>query len=385
MRSLYTTCGRGAKLPKSLSIPLCCNPADTPRYSGVFADVWKGSHDGLEVAAKALRVYRTSDFDEIRKVDRLQLPVHINKLIVSVQRFCKEVIAWRALRHPNVLPLLGMTMEDRRFVMVSEWMKNGNIIDFLKNKGADRLELVRPVLPFFSPMTNDSVIVAGRGGYKGAGLHARSGNSPWKSRWGMCFNPTSTNFITSSRCHKHNIMIDDDGCAVVAGFGLITLVPGQSTFLSSCMDAGAVQWMSPELLNPEKFGLSGIQQTKESDCYALGMVAYEILSGCAPFGTNGHFAILRKVVDGEHPERPQGDAGKLFTDEIWSMLDCCWEAEPRVRASARDMLRCLEGNSPTVEGDNDAVSSDSFYHELDDVGDGSGRFSQLYPKHPLNR
>ena len=384
MRALYAICGREPSFPKSLSIPLCHNAKDTPRYSGVFADVWKGNHNGREVATKALRVYRTSDFDEIKKVNRPQLAVHINKLILSVQRFCKEVIAWRVLRHPNVLPLLGVTMEDKRFVMVSEWMKNGNIIDFLKNKGADRLELVGPVSPFSSPIIDDSMIVAARGGHKWIGLHARSGNGPWKFRWGMCFNPALARF-TSSRRYKRNIMIDDNGCAVVAGFGLITLVPGQSTFLSSCMDAGAVRWMSPELLNPEKFGLSGSQQTKESDCYALGMVAYEILSGCAPFGTNGHFTILRKVIDGEHPERPQGEAGKLFTDQIWSMLDCCWETEPRVRASARDMLLRLEGNSTTVEGDNDAASSDSFYHELDDIGDGSGRFSQLYPKHPLNR
>ena len=50
---------------------------------------------------------------------------------------------WRTLRHPNVLPLLGVTMIDRRFVMVSEWMDNGNINEFLKNNAdADRVELV---------------------------------------------------------------------------------------------------------------------------------------------------------------------------------------------------------------------------------------------------
>ena len=352
----------------------------------MFADVWKGNHNGREVAAKALRVYRTSDFDEIRKVNRPQLAVHINKLILSVQRFCKEVIAWRVLRHPNVLPLLGVTMEDKRFVMVSEWMKNGNIIDFLKGKNTGRLELVRPVSPFSLPMTDDSSIVAARGGYEGVGLHARSGNGPRKSRWGMCFNPTSTAF-TSSRRHKRNIMIDDNGCAVVAGFGLITLVPSQSILLSSCMDAGAVRWMSPELLNPGKFGLSGSQQTKESDCYALGMVAYEILSGCAPFGTNGPFTVLRKVTDGEHPERPQGEAGKLFTDGIWDILGCCWEAEPRVRASAKDVLRCLDGNSPITDrgdGESDAVSTDSSYVGLDDPGDSAGRFSLSCPKYLVN-
>ena len=89
-----------------------------------------------------------------------------------MQRFCKEVIAWKALRHPNTLPLLGVTMTDNWFVMVSKWMKNGNVIDFLKDKHADRLELVRLILPFSSSTADDSGIVAAHRGYEGVGLHA---------------------------------------------------------------------------------------------------------------------------------------------------------------------------------------------------------------------
>lgn len=50
---------------------------------------------------------------------------------------------WNALRHPNVLPLLGVTMTETRFVMISEWMSKGNINEFAKaNPNADRLDLV---------------------------------------------------------------------------------------------------------------------------------------------------------------------------------------------------------------------------------------------------
>lgn len=53
-------------------------------------------------------------------------------------------MAWNALRHPNVLPLLGVTMTESRFVIVSEWMAKGNINEFVKaNPNADRLGLVR--------------------------------------------------------------------------------------------------------------------------------------------------------------------------------------------------------------------------------------------------
>ena len=52
-------------------------------------------------------------------------------------------MAWRALRHPNVLLLLGVTVAENRLVMVSEWMVRGNIDEFIKEDiNADRLGLV---------------------------------------------------------------------------------------------------------------------------------------------------------------------------------------------------------------------------------------------------
>ena len=53
------------------------------------------------------------------------------------------VTVWGALDHPNVLPLLGVTMTEARFVMVSRWMENGNINEFVEaNPDVDRLQLV---------------------------------------------------------------------------------------------------------------------------------------------------------------------------------------------------------------------------------------------------
>ena len=50
---------------------------------------------------------------------------------------------WSALRHPNVSPLLGATMTGAEFVMVSEWMVNGNINEFVEAcPDADRFGLV---------------------------------------------------------------------------------------------------------------------------------------------------------------------------------------------------------------------------------------------------
>jgi hypothetical protein len=51
---------------------------------------------------------------------------------------------WKYLRHPNVLPLLGVTVSERRFAMVSEWMEHRDINEFVaKDKHVNRTELVR--------------------------------------------------------------------------------------------------------------------------------------------------------------------------------------------------------------------------------------------------
>ena len=53
------------------------------------------------------------------------------------------VVTWRALHHPNVLLLLGVTMTENRLVMVSDWMGNGNIREFTEaEENVDRLGLV---------------------------------------------------------------------------------------------------------------------------------------------------------------------------------------------------------------------------------------------------
>jgi len=79
-------------------------------------------------------------------------------------------------------------MSETQFAMVSEWMQNGNINQFVKtHRGANRFELVSfPFRPLLSSLlVNNSVIsAAGRCG-QGLDLYARSGNGPRGSQGGM--------------------------------------------------------------------------------------------------------------------------------------------------------------------------------------------------------
>ena len=51
--------------------------------------------------------------------------------------------AWKYLQHQNVLPLLGVKIGNNQFAMVSEWMKNGNINNYVKARwDVNRFKLV---------------------------------------------------------------------------------------------------------------------------------------------------------------------------------------------------------------------------------------------------
>ena len=98
--------------------------------------------------------------------------------------------------------------------------------------------------------------------------------------------------------------------------------------------------MSRELLVLDQTGLK--RPMKQSDCYALGMVIYEMLSGQAPFAPLGRYVVLRKVMDGEHPQRPGGAEGVWFTNDLWRMLNRCWATRLESRPSSSTVLECLE-------------------------------------------
>ena len=102
--------------------------------------------------------------------------------------------------------------------------------------------------------------------------------------------------------------------------------------------------MSPELIDPQRFGLEESRRTKYSDCYALGMVIYETVSGNFPFHRYTNYTVIVKILAGERPPRGVG-----FAESVWKMLELCWATQPDHRPSAKDVLRCLEGLSDLVE------------------------------------
>jgi len=50
---------------------------------------------------------------------------------------------WKRISHPNIVPLLGVSDTPAPLCIVSEWMPNGNVRDFVgMNPDTSRLQLV---------------------------------------------------------------------------------------------------------------------------------------------------------------------------------------------------------------------------------------------------
>ena len=139
------------------------------------------------------------------------------------------------------------------------------------------------------------------------------------------------------------------------------MIPNHTNFVTtiSRLSGGTIRWASPELFDPAQFGLKEARPTEKSDCYALGMVIYEVLSGQEPFAQLVDTVVILSVMRGERPTRPRGEQGTWFTGRLWGMLKLCWKSRPDDRPSIRTVLQCLEGvrppsrplSTPTVNGD----------------------------------
>ncbi|KAJ6495962.1 hypothetical protein DFH09DRAFT_945965, partial [Mycena vulgaris] len=93
--------------------------------AGAFGDIWKGLVERHYVSVKVMRLFRDSDIK------------------VALKEFGREALIWRQLSHPNLLPFFGLYYIDTRLCLVSPWMENGHLVEFLRRAPeVDRLSLV---------------------------------------------------------------------------------------------------------------------------------------------------------------------------------------------------------------------------------------------------
>ena len=124
-------------LPSSLFVEgVSCAEMNRPEGMGGYADVFRGSLEGCDVALKRLRIANYLVRKEEWKKVRHQLVVAImyaHDDIFFVKPFYREALLWHQLRHTSILEFIGLDRStfDGCICMVSPWMSNGDIARYL--------------------------------------------------------------------------------------------------------------------------------------------------------------------------------------------------------------------------------------------------------------
>lgn len=103
--------------------------SDRPFSRSGFSDIWTGTVDGQKVAIKALRIHG----DNINAVKQFSFMVgaHDHAHLSVEQAYLRELVIWKCLRHPNIVPFFG-TSSQFEVSFVSEWMPGGTVTAFLR-------------------------------------------------------------------------------------------------------------------------------------------------------------------------------------------------------------------------------------------------------------
>ena len=135
---------RRRRLPDSVKITEKTMAAEEVHTSGGFWEIRRGTLNNTAIAIKSPRLATTTDIEKLREVRRKPAILLSVSLKRFVQRFCREVILWNSLSHPNILKLTGVlgSVDTLSFSTVSEWMERDTIMRYLKTNDANRLELV---------------------------------------------------------------------------------------------------------------------------------------------------------------------------------------------------------------------------------------------------
>ena len=126
----------------------------------------------------------------------------------------------------------------------------------------------------------------------------------------------------------HNILISEDGRVKVADFGIAQAVTSSTVTYDGAI-LGSVHYFSPEHAR-------GGQTGEKSDIYSLGVVLYEMLTGCVPYDGDSPVAVAFKHIHEPFPDPQEINAD--LPPIINKIIRKAVEKEPEKRyQSAREM------------------------------------------------
>ncbi len=93
---------------------------------------------------------------------------------------------------------------------------------------------------------------------------------------------------------------------------------------------GVIPYIAPEIFK-------GVRFSKESDIYSLGMIMWELTTGCKPFANTKHDHILIfEIIDGKRPEITH-DTPECYAN----LMKRCWDSDASKRPSITEICNVV--------------------------------------------
>jgi hypothetical protein len=64
----------------------------------------------------------------------------------------------------------------------------------------------------------------------------------------------------------------------------------------------------------------------------------QVFTGAIPFGNRSDVQVLLAIVQGRRPPRP---THPTFTEQLWTLMQRCWNHDPQLRPEVSEALRVL--------------------------------------------
>ena len=167
-----------------------------------------------------------------------------------VERFKREARTAASLSHPHIIPIYAVKETDRILYFVMKFVEGRPLDSIIREVGALRIPMVQAI------------------------LHQAGGALAYAHRRGVVHRDVK----------PANIMVDEEGWAVVTDFGIAKITAGQALTMTG-VAVGTPAYMSPEQCAAHPV-------TGASDQYSLAVVVYEMLTGRPPFAADSIMALM---------------------------------------------------------------------------------------------